>query len=92
MENTPLRLALNLLKDLNPKAIHLMTLTERKTGYEIIFKSLTTDNGTEFADFLSIIKDTKTKIFFCYLYCFGEKETNEKHNSIMIFYSKREHY
>lgn len=93
----------------------LMTLTERKTRYEIIFKlkyktsdevvnkfnqikdfmksnydkifkSLTTDNGTEFADFLSIIKDTKTKIFFCHPYCSGEKGTNEKHNSIIRYF------
>ena len=71
----------------------LMTLTERKSRFEIIFKqkrktaeevvnkfnkmkefmknhydkifkSITTDNGTEFSDFLNIIKDTKTKIYF----------------------------
>ena len=72
----------------------LMTLTERKTRFEIIFKlkgktskeivnkfnkmkefmksnydkifkSITTDNDSEFSDFLNIIKDTKTKIYFC---------------------------
>ena len=93
----------------------LMTLTERKTRYEIIFKlngktsdevvnkfnqmknfmknnynkifkSLTTDNGSEFADFLNIIKDTKTKIYFCHPYCSGEKGTNEKHNSIIRYF------
>lgn len=93
----------------------LMTLTERKTRYEIIFKlkyktaeevvnkfnqikdfmkanynkvfkSLTTDNGTEFSDFLGIIKDSKTKIFFCHPYCSGEKGTNEKHNSIIRYF------
>lgn len=93
----------------------LMTLTERKTRFEIIFKlkcksaievvnkfnqikvflkanynkifkSLTTDNGTEFSDFLSIIKDTKTKIYFCHPYCSGEKGTNEKHNSMIRYF------
>ena len=57
-----------------------------KSNYDKIFKSLTTDNGTEFADFLSIIKDTKTKIFFCHPYCSGEKGTNEKHNSIIRYF------
>ena len=35
-----------------------------KNYYDKIFKSITTDNGTEFSDFLNIIKDTKTKIYF----------------------------
>ena len=93
----------------------LMTLTERKTRFEIIFKlkgktaeevvykfnkikefmknnynkifkSITTDNGSEFSDFLNIIKDTKTKIFFCHPYCSGEKGTNEKNNSMIRYF------
>ncbi len=93
----------------------LMTLTERKTRFEIIFKlkfktadevvnkfnqikefmkanynkifkSLTTDNGTEFSDFLNITKDTNTKIYFTHPYCSGEKGTNEKSNSIIRYY------
>ena len=93
----------------------LMTLTERKTRYEIIFKlkgktaeevvtkfnkmkdfmkvnynkifkSITTDNGVEFSDFKNIIKDTKTKIYFCHPYCSGEKGTNERHNGIIRYF------
>lgn len=93
----------------------LMTLTERKTRFEIIFKlkgktakevvnkfnkmkkfmknhynkifkSITNDNGTEFSDFLNIIKDTITKIYFCHPYCSGEKGTNEKHNSMIRYF------
>lgn len=93
----------------------LMTLTERKSRFEIIFKlkgktaeevvnkfnkmkefmknhydkifkSITTDNGTEFSDFLNIIKDTKTKIYFCDPYCSGEKGTNERHNGIIRYF------
>ena len=93
----------------------LMTLTERKTRFEIIFKlkgktskevvnkfnkmkefmksnydkifkSITTDNGSEFSDFLNIIKDTKTKIYFCHPYCSGEKGTNERHNGIIRYF------
>ena len=36
-----------------------------KSNYDKIFKSITTDNDSEFSDFLNIIKDTKTKIYFC---------------------------
>jgi len=93
----------------------LMTLTERKTRYEMIFKissksskavldkfneikkfmnknydkifkSLTTDNGSEFACFKDIIKDTKTEIYFCHPYCSGEKGTNERHNGIIRYF------
>lgn len=93
----------------------LMTLTERKTRFEMIFKlnfktseevvkkfnqikdfmkinynkifkSITTDNGSEFSAFLDIIKDTKTKIYFCHPYCSGEKGTNEKHNSMIRYF------
>ncbi len=93
----------------------LMTLTERKTQFEIIFKlqfknseevvkkfnqiksfmksnynkifkSLTTDNGSEFSDFFGIIADSKTKIYFCHPYCSGEKGTNEKNNSLIRYF------
>jgi len=93
----------------------LLTLTERKTRFEIIFKiqsktaqavvdkfnqmkefiksnynkifkSITTDNGSEFASFNDIIKDTKTEIYFCHPYCSGEKGTNEKHNGIIRYF------
>ena len=93
----------------------LLTMTERKTKFEIIFKissktsenivnkinqikifmnrhynkvfkSFTTDNGSEFSDFLNIIKDTKTKIYFCHPYCSGEKGTNEKQNSMIRYF------
>jgi len=93
----------------------LMTLTERKTRFEMIFKlkaktsqdvvdkfkqikdfmkinydkifkSLTADNGCEFANFKGIIKNTKTDIYFCHPYCSCEKGTNEKHNSIIRYF------
>lgn len=93
----------------------LLTITERKTKFEIIFKisskssenvvnkinqiksfmnkhynkifkSFSTDNGTEFSDFLGIIKETKTQIYFCHPYCSGEKGTNEKQNSMIRYF------
>lgn len=93
----------------------LLTMTERKTRFEMIFKipsknsdnvvnkinqiklfmnnkydkifkSFSTDNGSEFSNFLEIIKDTKTAIYFCHPYCSGEKGTNEKSNSMIRYF------
>ena len=93
----------------------LMTLTERKTRYEIIgilegktkeevilkfkkitihlkentkqiIKSITTDNGSEFAGFTDIIEITGAKFYFCHPYASCEKGTNEKHNSIIRYF------
>lgn len=93
----------------------LLTLTERKTRYEIIgileaktkeeviikfkkikeylkqninliIKSLTTDNGGEFAGFLEIIEITNAKFYFCHPYASCEKGTNEKHNSMIRYF------
>ena len=99
------------------KGVHkcLMTLTERKTRFEIIgileaktkeeviakFKkiqgylrkniksvinSITTDNGSEFSDFLEIIEITGAKFYFCHPYASCEKGANEKHNSIIRYF------
>lgn len=57
-----------------------------KTNYNKIFKSITTDNGSEFSRFLDIIINTNTKIYFCHPYCSGEKGTNEKSNSMIRYF------
>jgi len=44
-----------------------------------LIKSLTTDNGLKFSEFLKIIENTKAKIYFCNPYCSGKKGTNERH-------------
>jgi IS30 family transposase len=55
-------------------------------NYNKIFKSITADNGTEFSNFLGIIENSKTKIYFCHPYCSGEKGTNEKQNSMIRYF------
>lgn len=104
-----------ILSKRNGKHHCLLTITERKTRFEIIlrissksskevvkkinqlklffnkhynkvFKSFSTDNGSEFDDFLGIISNSKTNIYFCHPYCSGEKGTNEKHNSIIRYF------
>ena len=57
-----------------------------KKHYNKIFKSFSTDNGSEFSDFLGIIKNSKTQIYFCHPYCSGEKGTNEKQNSMIRYF------
>ncbi len=93
----------------------LMTLTERKTRFEIIgileaktkeevilkfkkiknylksnlneiIKSITTDNGSEFAGFKEIIEITNAQFYFCHPYASCEKATNEKHNGIIRYF------
>ncbi|MGN1000351.1 MAG: IS30 family transposase [Bacilli bacterium] len=55
-----------------------------KKNFNKVFKSITIDNGSDFSDFLEINKDTK--IYFCHLYCSGEKGTNEKSNSMIRYF------
>lgn len=57
-----------------------------KKNFSKIIKSLTTDNGSEFSDFLAIISGTDTKIYFCHPYASCEKGTNEKHNGILRYF------
>lgn len=70
----------NVVKKINQLKVFM------KRHYNKIFKSFSTDNGSEFSDFLSIIKDTKTQIYFCHPYCSGEKGTNERHNGIIRYF------
>lgn len=93
----------------------LLTLTERKTRFEMIFKissktseevnnkiiqiknyvnkyfhkifkSFSTDNGSEFSGLINLFKASKTSVYYCHPYCSGEKGTNEKHNSIIRYF------
>lgn len=57
-----------------------------KNNIKKIMKSLTTDNGSEFAGFLDIIKITGAKLYFCHPYASCEKGANEKHNSIIRYF------
>ena len=58
-----------------------------------VFKSITSDNGSEFADLSTIESETEanTKIYFTHPYSFFEKVTNEHHNGLIRrFHPKRE--
>ena len=93
----------------------LLTITERKTRYEMIFKiscktaeevnnkiiqirnyvnkhfhkifkSFSTDNGSEFSGLIDLFSNSKTSVYYCHPYCSGEKGTNEKSNSIIRYF------
>ena len=50
-----------------------------------VFKSITSDNGSEFADLSTIESETEanTKIYFTHPYSSFEKGTNERHNGLI---------
>lgn len=64
---------------------------ERQYGLETfrrIFKTITCDNGVEFAEFKNIElsidgKQERTKLYFCHPYCSGERGSNENNNKLI---------
>lgn len=50
--------------------------------YRQVFKTITSDNGSEFAD-LSLLDDGELKVYFTHPYSSCEKGTNERHNRML---------
>lgn len=53
--------------------------------FKQLFKSITTDNGSEFADYFNLEKSiytkaNRTKLYYCHAYCSSEKGTCERIN------------
>ncbi|MGL5245456.1 MAG: IS30 family transposase, partial [Sarcina sp.] len=48
-----------------------------------IFKTITSDNGLEFADLATLENFTNTKVYFTHPYSSFEKGTNERHNGLI---------
>ena len=48
-----------------------------------VFKTITSDNGSEFAMFSDIEKDTDTKVYFTHPYSLFAKDCNEHHNGMI---------
>jgi len=57
--------------------------------YDFAFKSVTSDNGSEFAGFKDIIHKTGINYYFCHPYSSFERGTNEKNNSIIRYFIKK---
>ena len=68
-----------------------INILERQYGLETfrrIFKTITCDNGVEFAEFKNIElsidgKQERTKLYFCHPYCSGERGSNENNNKLI---------
>lgn len=58
-----------------------------KEAFPIVFKSITVDNGTEFAAFEDMEKSTfegkRTKLYYCHAYCSWERGSNENQNRLI---------
>ena len=48
-----------------------------------VFKTITSDNGTEFSDLVSSVDNEKTEIYFAHPYTSSERGTNERHNGLI---------
>ena len=48
-----------------------------------VFKTITSDNGQEFADLSLLEKSTETKVYFTHPYSSFERGTNERHNGLL---------
>lgn len=48
-----------------------------------VFKTITSDNGSEFSDLSRLETDTQTKIYFTHPYTSCERGTNERHNGLI---------
>lgn len=82
---TTLTMARKLPNGKNAKALAQMVIL-MLLPYIGKIRSITTDNGTEFAEHLLIAKRLKAKIFFAHPYCSWEKGCIEYHNKLIRQY------
>lgn len=67
--------------------IHCLNIIEHQYGksFKKIFKTITVDNGKEFADFIKLEKSKyengkRTSVYYCHPYCSSERGSNERLN------------
>ena len=71
--------------------VRMLNRLERRIGsaaFRKIFKSITFDNGTEFADtegieFSPYTKKRRTTVYYCHPYCSSERGSNENQNGFI---------
>lgn len=71
--------------------VQMLNRLERRIGsaaFRKIFKSITFDNGTEFADtegieFSPYTKKRRTTVYYCHPYCSSERGSNENQNGFI---------
>ncbi len=72
------------------ETVRFINTLERKYGryFSRIFKSITVDNGTEFANYTGMeispyTKRKRTQVYYCHPYCSSERGTNENYNRLL---------
>lgn len=60
-----------------------------KKRFREIFKTITCDNGTEFADYDGITKNGRTKLYYCHPYRSSERGSNENQNKLIRRWIKK---
>lgn len=81
------RAGINLLSDSRTKeavsnAINEL-VSEVGDNFSKIFKSITADNGSEFADLSKLEKSTGTQVYFAHPYSAFERGSNERYNGLI---------
>lgn len=54
-----------------------------RSSFSQIFKTITSDNGSEFAELVSSVSNEGTEIFYSHPYTSSERGTNERHNGLI---------
>lgn len=58
-------------------------------SFRQIFKSITVDNGSEFADYEGMKKCNRTEIYYCHPYASSERASNENQNKLIRRWIKK---
>lgn len=78
-----------IVRKITSKTSHavLTELANLKTYFEEqfnhVFKSITSDNGQEFAELSKVEQESAVKVYFTYPYASCERGTNERHNGLL---------
>lgn len=56
---------------------------EYGTMFSQVFKTITSDNGSEFSDLVPSVSDESTDVYFARPYTASERGTNERHNGLI---------
>ncbi|WP_391116828.1 IS30 family transposase [Psychrobacillus sp. L3] len=61
-----------------------MKRLQKQSGYRFssVFKTITSDNGSEFAELAVSLEKEKTEVYFTHPYTSSERGTNERHNGL----------
>ena len=65
------------------KALDKLEKLHGKKAFRETFKTITCDNGVEFADLPGITKGSRTKLYYCHPYCSSERGSNENANKLI---------